>query len=93
MIDSDIVLEFDAPIIRNGEMDAAYIELPYDIETYYGCRRLLCEATFDKVPYRGQVVRMGTPCYIIGVTKAVRSQLGKSFGDMVHVTIRPRTKK
>lgn len=33
---------------------------------------------------------MGTPCYIIGVTKQIRRQIGKSFGDIVEVVIRER---
>lgn len=33
-----------------------------------------------------QIAKMGTPCFIIGVRKDIRKQIGKSFGDMVHVT-------
>ena len=33
---------------------------------------------------------MGTPCYIIGVTRQIRRQIGKSFGDVVEVVIRER---
>ena len=33
---------------------------------------------------------MGTPCYIIGVTKQIRKQIGKSFGDMVEVVLHER---
>lgn len=33
---------------------------------------------------------MGTPCYIIGVTKQIRKQIGKSFGDAVEVVLRER---
>ena len=52
--------------------------------------RLLVNATFDGVPYRGQVVKMGTPCYIIGVTKQIRKQINKTFGDTVEVTLKER---
>lgn len=34
--------------------------------------------------------KMGTPCYIIGVTKQIRSQIGKSFGDTVEVVLKER---
>lgn len=64
--------------------------VPYDIKKLFGKGRLLVNATFDGVPYRGQVVKMGTPCYIIGVTKAIRKQISKSFGDTVMVTLRER---
>ena len=50
----------------------------------------MVHATFDGEPYDGQVVKMGTPHYVIGVTKAVRSKIGKSFGDEITVTIKER---
>ena len=80
------ILEFDAPIIQNGTMDAAYVEVPFDIKALFGKGRLLVHATFDGVPYDGQIVRMGTPCHIIGIRKDIRQKIGKSFGDTVHVT-------
>lgn len=85
-------LSFTATILQNEGMDAAYIEVPYDIKGLYGTGRLLADATFDGVPYRGQVVKMGTPCFIIGITKQIRRQIGKSFGDTVTVTIQEREK-
>lgn len=88
-------LKFSATILQNENMDAAYVEVPYDIKELFGKGRLLVNATFDGVPYRGQVVKMGTPCYIIGVTRQIRRQIGKSFGDVVEVVIceREREKK
>ena len=78
--------EFDAIIIQNEDMDAAYVEVPFDIKELFGKGRLAVHATFDGVPYDGQCVKMGTPCFIIGLRKDIRKQIGKSFGDMVHVT-------
>ena len=83
-------LKFSAVIIQNGNMDAAYVEIPYDIKEIFGKGKLLVNASFDGVPYSGQVVKMGTPCYIIGITKQVRKQINKSFGDTVDVVIRER---
>ena len=80
------LIEFDAIILQNETMDAAYVEVPFDIKTLFGKGRLLVHATFDNVPYDGQIVKMGTPCFIIGLRKDIRKQIGKSFGDMVHVT-------
>ena len=85
-------LEFDAIILQNGNMDAAYVEVPYDIRALFGKGRLLVHATFDGVPYDGQIVKMGTPYYIIGLRKDIRKQIGKTFGDTVHVTFIERTK-
>ena len=84
------VYEFDSIILQNGNMDAGYIEVPIDIKKEFGKGRLLVHATFDGIKYDGQIVKMKTPFYIIGVTKNIRKQLNKSFGDRVHVTIRER---
>ncbi|MDE6606995.1 MAG: DUF1905 domain-containing protein [Lachnospiraceae bacterium] len=83
-------LRFEAVIIQNGDMDAAYVEVPFDIRKLFGKGRLLVHATFDGVPYSGQVVKMGTPCYIIGITKQIRKQINKSFGDVVEVVLKER---
>ena len=80
------LLEFDAIILQNENMDAAYVEVPFDIKAMFGKGRLAVDATFDGVPYSGQIVRMGTPCFIIGLRKDIRKQIGKTFGDTVHVT-------
>ena len=82
--------EFSAIILQNENMDAAYVEVPFDIKALFGKGRLLVHATFDGIPYDGQIVKMGTPCYIIGVRKDIRKQIGKTFGDVVKVTFRER---
>ena len=90
---NDALYEFDAIIIQNEDMDAAYVEVPFDIKALFGKGRLAVHATFDSVPYDGQIVKMGTPCFIIGVRKDIRKKIGKSFGDRVHVTFRERQLK
>ena len=85
-------MEFDAVILQNENMDAAYVEVPFDIKALYGKGRLSVHATFDGEPYDGQIVKMGTPCFIIGVRKDIRKQIGKSFGDVVHVTFEEASK-
>lgn len=92
LVDDDTSYAFDAPILQNEGMDAAYVEVPYDIKALFGKGRLLVHATFDGMPYDGQIVKMGTPCFIIGLRKDIRKQIGKSFGDMVHVTFCERIK-
>lgn len=84
------VFEFAAPIIQNGEVDAGYVEIPLDVKSTFGKLRVLVHATFDGYPYNRQVVRMGTPCHILGVRKDVRQAISKNFGDVVHVTIQER---
>lgn len=86
------LMEFDAVILQNGDMDAAYVEVPFDIKVLFGKGRLLVHATFDGVPYDGQIVKMGTLCFIIGLRKDIRKQIGKSFGDTTHITFCERDK-
>ena len=74
-------------------MDAAYVEVPFDIKALFGKGCLLVLTTFDGVPYDGQIVKMGTPCYIIGVRKDIRKKIGKNFCDPVHVTFYERKEK
>ena len=62
-----MVHKFEAILRRSGDMDAAYVVVPVDIRAVYGKGRLAVRATFDGVPYDGQVVRMDTPDYLIGV--------------------------
>ena len=92
-IENNRILGFDAVILQNEGMDAAYVEVPFDIKAMFGKGRLLVHATFDNVSYDGQIVKMGTPCYIIGIRKDIRKQIGKSFGDLVHVTFCERDRK
>lgn len=87
------IYEFDAIIQKVPDLDGAYVEIPFDVKEEFGKGRVLVHATFDGVPYDGQVVRMGTPCHIIGLRKDIRSKIAKQSGDMVHVTLQEREKK
>ncbi|MDX1477867.1 MAG: YdeI/OmpD-associated family protein [Saprospiraceae bacterium] len=79
---------FDAVILRREGMNAGYIVFPYDVKAEFGIiGRVPVKVTFDGVPYRGSLVRMGTDCHVIGLTRAIREQIGKSFGDQVHVVL------
>ena len=83
-------IEFDAVIIKNPDMDAAYIEIPFDVKARYGKGRVAVHAAFDGYPYDGQLVRMGTPCHILGIRKDIRAAIGKQPGDTVHVRLNER---
>ena len=86
---------FKAILVQNKGLDAAYVEVPMDIRKEFGKGRLKVEATFDGVPYSGSIVNMGVKdaegniCYILGVTKAIRKQIGKTFGEEIEVTFCP----
>lgn len=85
-------LEFDAVLMKNPDMDAAYVEIPFDLKEIFGKARVLVHATFDGEPYDGQAVKMGTPCHIIGVRRDIRAKIGKQPGESIHVTLEEREK-
>ena len=84
------MIEFDAVIVKNPDMDAAYIEIPFDVKARYGKGRVAVHAEFDGYPYDGQLVRMGTPCHILGIRKDIRATIHKQPGDTVHVRLSER---
>ena len=61
--------------------------MPHEvIEQLGGGGRIPVQARFDDVDYRGSVVSMGG-AMVIGVTKAIREQMGKGDGDGVTVVV------
>ena len=83
-------MEFDAVIVKNPDMDAAYVEIPFDVRAVYGRGRVAVHAEFDGEPYDGQLVRMGTPFHILGIRKDIRAKIDKQPGDVVHVALQER---
>lgn len=74
--------------IRSQEKGGAYVEFPHEVETLYGVKgRVPIRATFDGVPYRGSMVRMGTPRHILLILKEIRDKIGKGPGARVRVTV------
>lgn len=79
--------KFNAIIKEVKGKGGAYIEIPFNVEEVFEAKRVKVKATFDGEPYRGSVVRMGTECHIIGITKAIRDKINKGIGDEVLVTM------
>lgn len=84
------IYEFDAVIVKVQDMDGAYVEIPFDVKAEFGKGRVPVSATFDGEPYNGSLVRMGTPCHILGIRKDIRAKIGKQPGDTVHVVLQER---
>jgi len=84
------VYEFDAEIKKVPDIDGAYIEIPFDVKAEFGKGRVPVTATFDGEPYEGSLVKMKTPCHIIGIRKEIRAKIGKQPGDIIKVTIQER---
>ena len=87
--------EFDA-VLHELPEGGAYVAFPGDIRQIYGRGRVKVRATFDGIPYEGSIVNMGlrnpdgSVCYIIGVLKTIRRQLGKGDGDVLRVVVEER---
>lgn len=84
------VYHFTATIQKVPDIDGAYIEIPFDVKQTFGTSRVAVHATFDDFPYDGSIVKMGTPCHILGIRKDIRKQIGKQPGDTVRVTLTRR---
>ncbi len=89
----DKIFEFEAIIHKVDGIDGAYIEIPFDVKATFGKGRVPVHATFDGEPYDGSLVRMQTPCHIIGIRKDIRKKIGKQPGDLIQVTLRERFPK
>ncbi|MDR0461081.1 MAG: DUF1905 domain-containing protein [Nitrososphaerota archaeon] len=83
--------EFDAIIQKVPGIDGAYVEIPFDVKAEFGKGRVFVHATFDGEPYDGSLVRMRTPCHILGIRKDIRAKIGKQAGDSIRVTLKERT--
>ena len=74
-------------VIQNAGGGGAFVEVPFDVEEAFGSKKPKVKALIEGVPYRGTLVRMGTECHLLLVLKSIREQAGKTFGDVVKVTV------
>ena len=74
-------------VIEATDQGGAFVTVPFDVEATFGSKRPRVQATFDGLPYRGSLVRMGGSEHILIVRKAIREQLSKQPGDAVEVTV------
>ena len=88
--------EYDSVLYEMPDNGGAYMTFPWDIRQEFGKGRVKVNAAFDGIEYAGSIVNMGVRnedgsiCYIIGVLKSIRKQLGKADGDTIHVVIEER---
>lgn len=82
------MIEVEATL-EEGPQGGAFVSIPPDgIEALGGGGRIRVVATFDGIPYRGSIVRMGGVS-VIGVLKEIREALGKGPGDELRVSLQP----
>lgn len=88
--------EYDTFLHEVPGKGGAYVVFPWNIREVFGKGRVKVHAEFDGVPYDGSIVNMGLKdargeiCYMVGVLKSIREQLGKKDGDTLHVVIEER---
>lgn len=87
------VKRFKAELLQNNNMNAGYIEIPFDVEKEYGAKRVKVKAVLNGIEYRGSIVRMGMPCHMLGIPKDIRSKMGVNFGDMIEVELTKDTEE
>ncbi|MGB3863085.1 MAG: YdeI/OmpD-associated family protein [Candidatus Aminicenantaceae bacterium] len=82
------VYEFDGQLKKHENLNATFIEFPYDVEKEFGTRgQVKILVRFDGVEYRGSLAKMGHHCHRVVVTQAIRKKISKQPGDMVHVAL------
>ncbi len=87
-------IEYEAIILKDEEHSGSYCEIPFDVFETFGKKRLKIKALIDAVEYRGLLTPMGGK-YGLFMNKTIREKVGKTFGEIVHVSIEednePRT--
>ncbi len=74
-------------VIENAGGGGAYVIVPFDVEKTFGKKRVEVKATIEGEPYRGTIVRYGSPHHMLVVLKEIREKIGKSFGDEVTIEL------
>ena len=83
---------FRAPIRSSGRGGGGHlVDVPPEVIEALGGQgsgrsRIPVTATFDGVPYRGSIVRMGGGA-VLGVRKAIMAEAGVSIGDTLTVVV------
>ena len=80
---------FRAPIRPSGRGGGGHlVDVPTEVvEALGGKGRIPITATFNGVPYRGSIVRMGGGA-VLGVQKAIMAEAGVRVGDSITVVVR-----
>lgn len=79
---------FNAIIKSAGNSGGAYVEFPFEVFKEFKTKGIVkVNCYFEDIEYRGSLVKMGTDCHIIGITKDIKNKLGKNIGDSVSVKL------
>lgn len=86
---------FKAKLIKVADMNATYVNIPFDVEETYGKKgQVKVKANIEGVEYRGSLAKMQKDApHILVVTQAIRKQINKSAGDEVKISLIVDTEK
>lgn len=74
--------------IQPGGGGGAFVLFPYVVEKEFGSKgKIPVNVTFDGVPDRGALIKYGFPEHMLGVPKAIRTQIGKGPGDTIAIEL------
>jgi hypothetical protein len=73
--------------IKPARGGGAYVEVPFDVEEAFGDKRPQVKATVEGEEFISRLMRMGTPCHVLGIHKELRMKLGKDYGDEIRVNV------
>lgn len=75
-------------VIQDAASGGAYVLFPLDVNECFGkTGRIQVTATFNGEPYKGIMVKYGTPQHMVVVLKEIREKIGKQPGDEIEVTV------
>ena len=82
-------ITFSAEIQQHQDINAAFINFPFDTVELFGKKgQVKVKVILDnKIEYRSSLANMGGGCHRLGLTQAIRKELGKTFGDIVDIKL------
>ena len=82
-------ITFSAEIQQHQDINAAFINFPFDTVELFGNKgQVKVKVILDnKIEYRSSLANMGGGCHRLGLTQAIRKELGKTFGDIVDIKL------
>jgi hypothetical protein len=74
--------------IEAGDGGGAYVLFPYDTVKEFATKgRVPVQATFAGAPYTGSLFKYGNALHMLGISRAIREQIGKGPGDTIAVVV------
>jgi antitoxin component of MazEF toxin-antitoxin module len=78
---------FRAELRSTGRGGGHLVEVPPDVIQQLGAKgRIAVRASFNGIPYRGSIMRMGGVT-MLGVTKGIMTEAGVDVGDTLEVVV------